>query len=382
MYCRLALTLGTMLVAAVISAEPNDSFNSDLELLSKQGRGSAAGRQAWERIAKAGPEMLPALLKAMDSTDVVAVNWLRTAFDQIVERELRSDPTGIDADPLLRFVQDAKHQGRPRRLALELVDRLRPGTSVKLYAGWLHDPEFRHEAVDLALESAKKLIDKKAALAAYLEAFESSRDMMQARKAAIGLQQFGRTPSVAVHMGFLTGWYLAGPFDGMGMKGFNTPYPPEKGVDLKAEYQGQGGKKLRWIPYHAREPAYTSGDRHQALVNLRERDALGDADDAVAFAYTEFLVDKVQNAEFRGAADDNFTVWVNGKREFGYEEYRNGVRHDRHRFKVRLKAGKNTVLVKICQTPAPNTEPNWEFFLRVVDDSEKGVVMRKMEVGK
>jgi len=382
MYCRFPLTLGLMLVGAIISAKPNDGLSSDLDLMLKQGRGSAAGRQAWERIAKAGPEMLPALLKAMGSTDVVAVNWLRTAFDQIVDRELRSNPKGIDAGALLRFVEDAKHQGRARRLALELVDRLRPGTSVKLYAGWLNDPEFRHEAVDLSLENAKKLMDKKAALAAYLEVFEAARDMMQARKAAIGLQKLGRTPSVAVHMGFLTDWYLAGPFDAMGMKGFQTAYPPEKGVDLKAEYQGQSGKKLHWIPYHAREPAYTSGDRHQALVNLRERDALGDADDAVAFAYTEFRVDKAQDAEFRGSADDNFTIWVNGKRAFGYEEYRNGVRHDRHRFKVRLKAGKNTVLVKICQTPAPNTEPNWEFFLRVVDDSEKGVVMRRLEVRK
>jgi len=77
-----------------------------------------------------------------------------------------------------------------------------------------------------------------------------------------------------------------------------------------------------------------------ALVDLRQRDALGDADDAVAFAYTEFTVEKAGEVEFRGAADDNFTVWVNGKRVFGFEEYRNGVRLDRTRFRVHLKAGK------------------------------------------
>jgi hypothetical protein len=110
-----------------------------------------------------------------------------------------------------------------------------------------------------------------------------------------------------------------------------------------------------------------------ALVNLRE--ALGDADDAVAFAYTEFTLARARPAEFRGAADDNFTVWVNGKKEFGFEEYRNGVRLDRHRFRVKLRAGKNTVLVKICQYPA-NSEPNWEFLLRVVDDTGKGIGYR------
>ena len=55
-------------------------------------------------------------------------------------------------------------------------------------------------------------------------------------------------------------------------------------------------------------------------------------------------------AQMRGAADDNLTVWVNGVKVFAFEEWRNGVRHDRHRFKATLNAGKNTVLVKICQT--------------------------------
>jgi hypothetical protein len=79
-------------------------------------------------------------------------------------------------------------------------------------------------------------------------------------------------------------------------------------------------------------------------------------------------------AEFRGAADDNFTVWVNGKRTFGLEEWRNGVRLDRHRFRVKLAAGVNTLLVKVCQAPIDPTspEPNWEFLLRLVDDTGKG----------
>src|SRR5262249_21736237 len=180
------------------------------------------------------------------------------------------------------------------------------------------------------------------------------------------------------HLGFLTQWQLIGPFDGMGQKGFKTIYPPEKEVNLAAELDGQGGRKLRWIRYQAQEPLPTSGARHQALVDLHAKDALGDADDAVAFAYTEFAVAKAGEVEFRGAADDNFTVYVNGQKVFAFEEYRNGVRHDRHRFKVNLKEGKNTVLVKVCQTPAPNTEPNWEFFLRVVDVTGKGIEMKNL----
>ncbi len=180
---------------------------------------------------------------------------------------------------------------------------------------------------------------------------------------------------MAEHLGFLTDWYLIGPFDGMGKQGFHTEYPPEKRVALDEELDGQG-RKVRWKRYQVREASPTSRGGHQALVNLRDPMALADADDAIAFAYTEFEVEQPGEAEFRGAADDNFTVWVNGRKVFAFEEYRNGVRLDRHRFKVSLQAGKNTVLVKICQTPAPNPEPNWEFFLRVVDATGKGIAKK------
>src|SRR5262249_50142449 len=142
-------------------------------------------------------------------------------------------------------------------------------------------------------------------------------------------------------------------------------YPPETKIDLKATYAGKGGP-VGWKYYRVKEPSPKSNAKHVALVDLRGREALGDADDAVAFAYTEFAVEKAGEVEFRGAADDNFTVWVKGQRVFAFEEYRNGVRLDRHRFRVPLKAGTNTVLVKVVQAPA-NPEPNWEFFLRVVD---------------
>ncbi|HMF17623.1 MAG TPA: hypothetical protein VKE98_10475 [Gemmataceae bacterium] len=374
------LWLSVVLLAHPLSGNcwsQSQDKDRDIQILIKQGRGTREGRAAWERIVGGGPKLLPILLKAMNTGDIVAANWLRTAFDQIADKEIKAGGKGIDVDGLLRFAKNGTHQGRARRLALDLVEKLKPGTSLKLYPGWLDDPEFRFEAVALTLEEAKKSAkeDGKKTLEIYRKAFAASRDVGQARQAALGLQNLGVKVSVGEHMGFLMDWYLIGPFDGMGMKGFHSQYPPEKEINLKGEYQGQG-KKVRWIRHRVQEPPPTTGGGHQALVNLRQKDALGDADDAVALAYTEFLVDRAQVAEFRGAADDNFTIWVNGKKEFAFEEYRNGVRLDRHRFKVNLRAGKNTVLVKICQTPAPNPEPNWEFFLRVVDDTGRGIVMK------
>src|SRR6202030_3401169 len=98
----------------------------------KEGVGAVAARKAWDKLVRQGPKALPAILEAMDTPDTVVANWLRTAFDRIVEDDRKTGSKGIDADKLLAFVKDAKRQGRARRLALEVVDRLRPGTSDKL----------------------------------------------------------------------------------------------------------------------------------------------------------------------------------------------------------------------------------------------------------
>jgi hypothetical protein len=350
----------------------------DIRTLVGQGGGTALGRAAWRRLSAAGPELLPQLLQAMDTPDVVAANWVRTAFDRILDRALQDKGKGIDVAVLLAFAKDAKRQGRARRLALDTVERLRPGTTAGLLSGWLEDPEFRFEAVAALLDKAKKLAagnDKAGATLAFTGALESSRDIAQGRAAAAGLLDLKVRASVTRHLGFLTDWYLIGPFDARGQKGFHLSYPPEKSIDLNAELAGKSGK-LRWKHYRTQEPAPKVPARFVSLVDLRAKDALGDADDAVAFAYTAITVPAARKVEFRGAADDNFSVWVNGQRVFGFEEYRNGVRHDRHRFPVQLRTGVNTILVKVCQTPAPNPEPNWEFFLRIVDETGKGIPFR------
>ena len=364
--------------------QAGNAVQKDIDLIVKQGRGSAEGRAAWDRLSQANPDALPAILQGMNTKDTAAVNWLRTAFDQIAEREMKTGGKSIDTKKLLAFVKNPANEGRPRRLALDLLERLQPGTADAVYRAGLDDPEFRYDAVALVLDQAQRAAkagNAASAVKLYRQAFDKSRDMLQARAAALGLKDGGIEVSVAEHMGFLRDWHLIGPFDGKAQKGFHLEYPPEKKIDLAEELDGQKGK-VRWKRFQVKETPPTSKDRHQALVNLADKNALGNADDAVAFAYTEIHVATPLKAEMRGAADDNLTVWVNGVKVFAFEEWRNGVRHDRHRFPVELKAGKNTVLVKICQSAAPNPEPNWEFFLRVVDATGKGIAMKAASDGQ
>jgi hypothetical protein len=310
----------------------------------------------------------------MDTPDTVAANWLRTAFDRIADEAIAREGKGIDADALLRFLRDPKRQGRVRRLALEVVEQLRPGTRASLLPGWLEDPEFRQDAIDQALVELDR--DKEIPAARQVTVlrrlFAATRDLQQSRTVAARLKALGVPVSIADHMGFLRDWYVIGPFDARGRKGFKSVYPPEEKVDLAASYEGQS-KTVSWKRYHSPE---SPGGQHVALVNLRV--PLGDAVDAVAYAYAAFVSEEEQEVEFRGAADDNLTVWVNGVRAFGFEEYRNGVRLDRHRFRVRLRKGVNTVLVKICQAPTDPgyTELNWEFLLRICGPDGKGLAFK------
>jgi hypothetical protein len=367
------LLLAACLLAASVGGD--GSLQKDIDLVVRQGRGTPEGRQAWQRLSERKADALPQLLEGMNTKDTVTANWLRTAFEQVLDRELKTGGKQIDRDKLLAFIKDPAKNGRSRRFALEVIEDLQPGTSARLYPEWLDDPEFRFEAVGQVLERAKVA---KSDAKLYQLAFDKSRDVQQARDAAAGLQAGNIQVSVAEHLGFFTDWYVIGPFDGMGQKGFHLEYPPEKKVDLTAEYDGQNGK-VRWKRFQVKEASPTTRGGHQALVSLRDRAALGDADDAVGFAYTEFEVAKDMDAEMRGAADDNLTVWVNGVKVFAFEEWRNGVRLDRHRFPVGLRAGRNTVLVKVCQSSAPNPEPNWEFFLRVNDSTGKGISKKNLE---
>ncbi len=45
-------------------------------------------------------------------------------------------------------------------------------------------------------------------------------------------------------------WYYLGPFDNPEwMKGFDTVYPPENGIDLQATYRGKNKQPIRWQEY-------------------------------------------------------------------------------------------------------------------------------------
>jgi hypothetical protein len=367
----LLVVSGSALAAWADESKPLDPDAAIKQLLTTgpDAAGADKARKAVDALVAAGPKVLPAILAAIPD-DVVKANWLRAAFGRIVADALKGKQD-LPTDELLAFAKDAKKVGRARRLALEAVERVKPGTTAKLLDGWLSDPEFGADAVAVRTEQAAALEkdDRPAAIKLYREAFDAARDFKQSLSLARNLGALGEKVDPLPRLGVVREWSVLGPFDDPDEKGYAKPFPPEKGIDLKATYDGKSGK-IAW-------KAFVS-DAPDGRVDLGK--AVGKEEGAVAYARAVLTSPKDQEIEVRAGGDDNLAVWVNGTKVIDHPTYRSHLRIDWHRAKVKLKAGQNTILVKVCQCPAPKEKApgppaKWEFHLRIVDTEGRGVPM-------
>ncbi|NIP97372.1 MAG: hypothetical protein GWO24_29625, partial [Akkermansiaceae bacterium] len=58
--------------------------------------------------------------------------------------------------------------------------------------------------------------------------------------------KLGQEVDLPRHFGFLTHWQVIGPFDNSERKGFDTVFPPEEEINLKAAYPGKDGTEVKW----------------------------------------------------------------------------------------------------------------------------------------
>ena len=368
-----------MLGIAVIDirADEVDKALTTIQAAGPGGTGSRAARQAHDSLVRQGMQILPRLLQAMDSDNIVALNWYRSAYEQIVDAEWNRDTPRFPVDWLKTFAADRKHRGRVRRLVVDLVERIEPGFRQQLISGLLDDPEYRQEAIAIALLRADKArADKDVATArkSYQRILQHARDSQQILKVADRLKSVGVQIDVTRQMGFITHWYLLGPFDAPGKTGFELKFPPETQVDLQATYDGQAGRRIGW-------KRATTTDR-LGQINLNK--AIAATREAVGYAYAELNSPQQQNVQLRCGADDNLSVWLNGNPVFARKQWLNGTRLDRFSAPVKLIKGRNKLLVKICQGPQhknPAVPNNWSLQLRFCDASGAAVGVSTINPG-
>ena len=137
-------------------------------------------------------------------------------------------------------------------------------------------------------------------------------------------------------------WHLIGPFPNeKGNKGFDVAYPPEKEIALEAEYEGAGGKRVRW----QRKDNFKDG----VVNDLR----IFEVNDFVcAYVYREITSPADMQVLSEIGSDDTLTVWVNGQKIFAKNVLR-PCKIGEEKITLPLKAGRNQLLMKICQGDQP-----------------------------
>ncbi len=372
-----SILLLTILSVSPLRASADDEVDHAIGVIGKVGPGAAGSREARrarDQLAQQGAEILPRLLVAMDTTNIVAANWYRTAFDVIADRELSRPNSPLPRRAMEEYVRDARRSGRARRLGLALLERIDPTIRAQLMPDWLDDPEFRRDAVDDLLrlgDLAKGEQRSDPAREFYERGFRHARDSDQVLLAVSKLKGVGQDVDPIAHLGFITRWWLVGPFPARQTSGFRAEFPPEKHVDLSAEYDSTEGRKLGW---QLHQTSNSLGE-----VNLIQ--AIGAVSESVGYAFAELDSPREQSAQLRCSADDNLSVWLNGRQVLAREQWLNGTRLDRFVTPVTLQKGPNRVLVKICQGPqhvSPDVPNNWTFQLRFCDDTGGAANLRNL----
>lgn len=350
---------------------PADEFANQLNKLrsvKSNGDGNTRAVDGWRAIVAADASRLPEILVAIDGAGPLAANWLRSAVDTIAERQLHNNGD-LPRQALEKYILDRSHDPRGRRLAYEWLLQVDPGCADRLLPNMTDDPsvELRRDAVARLINQGQLVLKNKppaAAIAVYRRALTAARDEDQVRAIAKQLRKLGEDVNLARHFGFLMTWNVIAPFDNTERKGFQAAYPPEKELVLDGVYQGKAAK-VKWLN-HATEDEFGMVDLNVPFGKLKE---------VVGYAWTPFRCEKEQQVELRIGCKNAWKLWVNGVLVFERNEYHRGMRMDQYRFPLKLKAGDNQILMKLCQNEQlEDWTVQWQFQLRVCDASGTAIL--------
>ncbi|MFQ3594231.1 MAG: hypothetical protein SNJ82_13710 [Gemmataceae bacterium] len=333
-----------------------------LNHIGREGQGNPEAAAAWKQLTQAGPEALLPILRGFDPERAkVAANWLRPAFDSLAEKALAAKK--LPTKELTAFLEDTTNNPAARRLAYETLLKADAKTAEKYLPGMLNDPspELRRDAVALLIGNAEKLLkaeENDSAKFVYEKALKGACDPDQVETIAVALSKLGVRVDLQKHLGVVSQWYLAAPFEHQNGSGWNVAYPPEKGVDLKATYKGKDNIEVKWLPVGTKDA--------QGLVDINK--AIKQYKGAICYAYAEVDSPGDQEIQFRAGCINGLKIFVNAEQIFAKEEYHHGMSIDQYIVKGKLKKGTNTILLKVAQNE--QKEPwaqRWTFQLRLTD---------------
>ncbi len=148
-------------------------------------------------------------------------------------------------------------------------------------------------------------------------------------------------------------WITLGPFDNTAGIGYNTEYFSEDSTQLDriANFEGVN-EQIKWLKFN--------DDAFDGYIDFSPR-----GNWCVSYAWTTITSPDERQVQFRFDSDDQGKMWLNGKEIYANTEDKT-ISLDREIIPVTLKAGKNSILVKVC-----NEEKTSGFYLRITDTDGK-----------
>jgi hypothetical protein len=306
----------------------------------------------------------------MKDTSPLAKNWLRILAADV------ADNGEFPNETLLAFFSDRSQDTDARHAAFQMLVASDPSVKAKLLAGATDDPSLpiRYQAIAMVLDEAKSVKeadDKSRAMEMYRLVVSQGRNPDQLQEAAKALDVLGEKIELADELGLIRRYWAIGAYENTNSANFMTVYPPEQ------VYIDKGRLPEAWLATDAVipgspeakkpiNPKVVTSDDSFGVVDINP--AFEKAKDVIAYCYVEFMVPEAIDAVAKLGCITANKVWVNGKEVMANEVYHSGSRIDQYTGDCELKAGVNSVLIKICQNA--QTEPwaqDWEFQFRLSD---------------
>lgn len=362
----LAAALVTATLIPVSAADLSEQLNA-IRSVSREGQGNEAAGAAVKELSSASAGDLLQILSAFEGASPLAANYLRNAAETIADLTTSAGEK-LPEKKLEAFLLNRKHDPRARRLAYEILIQVDQSAEERLIPDMLLDPspEFRRDAVTRLMKQAEELVSsqEKQAISRYREALKGATDSDLVKNISKALKKLGEDVNVVTHFGFLTEWQIIGPFNNQEFVGFDTAYSPEGSLDFAATLEGQKGN-VEWQKIDT--------DDEFGIIDIAK--SIAPHKGAVMYLATTFESDRDRDIEFRFGTPNAWKLWLNDNYLFGRDEYHRGMAIDQYRVPAKLKAGKNVILLKLCQN---EQEDDWaqryQIQIRVCDPSGVAVL--------
>ena len=170
----LAAIVSVLPLQPAMSAETADLLKT-IKAVGNEGQGNVAAGKAVAELSQKDQTALKPILEAFRGSSPLSANWLRSVFETIADRALKSGKA-LPAKELQQFILDINQNPRARRLAFDWLLKVDETAADRLIPDMLQDPspEFRRDAVARLVTAADAVKDNKQQKTKAIEIFQQA----------------------------------------------------------------------------------------------------------------------------------------------------------------------------------------------------------------